>query len=456
MTAKIRSIRALPTFNGKVAKEAIYADYIEQKQLFDNSKYKTYTSTDEYGKDLLEGNISKISRTDPDIYRFKLDKIPEQYRDLFKLLSHLCSYCGIPMIKLPVTDCFTDAYNMIIEKLSSPRYSKYMFKLDIGEIDQFLTEHAIFTTNGLFKLMLAASRPYALKACPDIENPDKCQLAYNKQKNTFDIVDEFGNVIKENIRFKTNLIIDVFVAGFHNMKAKDNIKGMNTKLFLSSFDSMIKNLNYKKQMNPTIEESICGNYKISKLNNSYVRLESSTFWSLYKAITTLLNVEGEEFYDDKCDVIGNYREHENCKPALAYYNNQIMSTSISNRWFKIPDFCCIIPMGLEANWNKPTDRNAEYKSCEEKLNLKIGNVATSCTVRSYPNIITIGIKNLEKIPLYKQILNSNIYRNYKRLHRIRYENVIKLEDFINVTALFDIYLATRIDEKIRTKINRCP
>ena len=349
-------------FNGKIAATAYYTDYKEEELLFDNSSFKTWTSLDNYGKKLLNLHVTSISKHNKLLYNSVLKEIPEEFRKLYSILEHLYFYDDIALIKLSDTDTFTDELEAFSKLLSSGEFIKYMFRLCLTEIDQLCGDHSLMTTNGLIKLMLNVSKWYAIRSCKEIVNPNECELQCDYKTKQFNIVDSCGKIIKSNVTFKTNLIIDLFVAGYHNVHARDNIKDMDPKLLLSSFDSFVKTNKFEKQTKPTVETSDCKKYKVTKTNNHYIRLESDTFWFLYKVLCILLNTNGERFYDDVEDRIVRYDYNPTNKKHVEFYRNQVLDKCNSNGWYKIPDLCFIVPMGLVSNWKKPTNNSVKVTS----------------------------------------------------------------------------------------------
>ena len=463
--SKIMSVKTLikqrPKFNGKIAATAYYTDYKEEELLFDNSSFKTWTSLDNYGKKLLNLHVTSISKHNKHLYNMSLDSLPEEYRKLFSVLEHLYFYDDIAIIKLSDTDTFTDELETFCRLLSSDEFIQYMFRVCLTEIDQLCGDHSSMTTNGLFKLMLNASKWYVIRSHKDIANPNDCELQWDFKTKQFNLIDSGGNIIKSNVSFKTNLIIDVYVAGYHNVHAKDNIKSMDPKLLLSSFDSFVKTNKFEKQTKPTVETSDCKKYKVTKTNNRYIRLESDTFWLLYKVLCILLNTTGEKFYDEVEDRIVRYDSNPTNRKHVEFYRNQVLDKCNSNGWYKIPDLCFIVPMGLVSNWKKPTNNSVKVSNVNSRtssLELTVKGKPYKCTLgnRTLSNergnrygTKTVFTQALYECPEYKIIFNSNIYHGYTKLNwHLNSVQSMTVEHLVNITALFDIYMAKKIETKL--------
>lgn len=444
-------------FNGKIAATAYYTDYKEEELLFDNSAFKTWTSLDNYGKKLLNLHVTSISKHNKHLYNMSLDSLPEEYRKLFSILEHLYFYDDIAIIKLSDTDTFTDELEAFCKLLSSDEFIQYMFRICFTEIDQLCGDHSSMTTNGLFKLMLNASKWYVIRSYrKEIPNPDDCELQWDFKTKHFNLIDSGGNIIKSNVTFKTNLIIDVYVAGYHNVHAKDNIKAMDPKLLLSSFDSFVKTNKFEKQTKPTVETSDCKKYKVTKTNNRYIRLESDTFWLLYKVLCILLNTTGEKFYDEVEDRIVRYDHNPTNRKHVEFYRNQVLDKCNSNGWYKIPDLCFIVPMGLVSNWKKPTNNSVRIVNANTKpssrttaLELTVKGKPYKCTIGNRYGTKTVFTQALYECPEYKIIFNSNIYHGYTKLNwSLNSVQSMTVEHLVNMTALFDIYMAKKIETKL--------
>ena len=453
-------IKSRPKFNGKIAATAYYTDYEEEELLFDNSAFKTWTSLDNYGKKLLNLHVTSISKHNKLLYNSALKNLPEAFQKMFSILEHLYFYDDIALIKLSDTDTFTDELETFCKLLSSEEFIKYMFRVCLTEIDQLCGDHSLMTTNGLFKLLLNASKWYAIRSHKDITNPDDCELQCDYKTKQFNIIDSSGNIIKSNVSFKTNLIIDVFVAGYHNVHAKDNIKDMNPNLLLSSFDSFVKSNKFEKQTKPTVETSDCKKYKVTKTNNRYIRLESDTFWFLHKVLCILLNTNGERFYNEVEDKIVRYDHNPSNRKYVEFYRNQVLDKCTSNGWYKIPDLCFIVPMGLVSNWKKPTNnavrvgntpivKNGYTASRGSNLELTVKGKVYNCRLNSSQDTSTVLTQQLLNCPDYKTIFNSKIYSNYSKLNwKYNAIHSMSTEHLINLTALFDIYFAKKIEMKL--------
>jgi hypothetical protein len=454
-------------FNGKIAATAYYTDYKEEELLFDNSAFKTWTSLDNYGKKLLNLHVTSISKHNKQLYNMSLYNLPEEYRPLFSILEHLYFYDDIAIIKLSDTDTFTDELDTFCKLLSSEEFIQYMFRVCLTEIDQLCGDHSSMTTNGLFKLMLNASKWYVIRSHKDITNPNDCELQWDFKTKQFNLIDSGGNIVKSNVSFKTNLIIDVYVAGYHNVHAKENIKDMDPKLLLSSFDSFVKTNKFEKQTKPTVETSDCKKYKVTKTNNRYIRLESDTFWLLYKVLCILLNTTGEKFYDEVEDRIVRYDSNPSNRKHVEFYRNQVLDKCNSNGWYKIPDLCFIVPMGLVSNWKKPTNNSVKVSNANSRSTVKTNTLELTVKGKPYKCILggnsadttTVRTQALYDCPEYKIIFNSNIYTGYKKLNwHLNSSQYMSVEHLVNMTALFDIYMAKKIETKLMcfqsTYINR--
>ena len=194
-------------------------------------------------------------------------------------------------------------------------------------------------------------------------------------------------------------------------------------------------------------------------------MESDTFWFLHKVLCILLNTNGERFYNEVEDKIVRYDHNPSNRKYVEFYRNQVLDKCTSNGWYKIPDLCFIVPMGLVSNWKKPTNNAVRVASnnavrvgkdgsrgCNLELTVK-GKVyncrLNNCRVDSNQDTPTVRTQQLLDCPDYKTIFNSKIYSDYSKLNwKYNSTHNMSIENLINLTALFDIYFAKKIEMKL--------